>query len=68
MNEFDFNKPFTMSELVEFYQLGNAHDPRISRPLVTELVAKGYSLRIKGRRRVWAKWPEIKPFVMPAIP
>lgn len=66
--KFDFTKPFTMSEFIDYYGLGRANDPRITQPIVKELVAKGYSLRAHKRRRLWAKWPEFKPFVMPEIP
>lgn len=68
MSEFDFTKPFTLSDLVTHYDLGDPHDPRISRPIVNELISKGYSIKVRGRKRVWAKWPAQKDFIMPAIP
>lgn len=67
-SEFDFSKPFTMAELVEHYKLGSVNDPRVTRPLATELASKGYTLKVHRRRRCWAKWPEYQPFVMPEIP
>ena len=68
MNKFDFTKPFTMAEFVEFHELGSVNDPRVTRPIAAALLSKGYSLRVHKRRRVWAKWPEYRPFVMPEIP
>ena len=66
--EFDFTKPFTTGELITHFTLGSPNDPRITKPLSKELLAKGYTMRHYKRKRMWGKWPEFKPFVMPEIP
>lgn len=65
---FDFSVPFTLTQFIQAHELGDIHDPRVTKPVVKALVEKGYSLRVVKRKRVWAKWPPFKPFVMPDIP
>lgn len=67
-NKFDFSVPFTLAQFIQAHELGDIHDPRVTKPVVKALIEKGYSLRVVKRKRVWSKWPSFKPFVMPYIP
>lgn len=68
MSDFDFSKPFTLKAFFEHFKIEGLNNPQITRQVVAELKAKGYTKRYVKREYLYAKWPERTAFVMPEIP
>lgn len=70
MEQFNFSEPFTLQEFMEHHKIDGVHNPKVTRRIVAELKAKGYTKKYHRRRYRYAKWQEIQTteFVMPEIP
>lgn len=67
----DWTRPFTLAEMFKHFGLGDVHDSGRTKPVVEELLRKGYTKKFVKREghRDWryAKWPSGK-LVIPRIP